>query len=74
VSFGDRVLAGLRTIILIEERTRALDEVLKGLKSKVEDSLADHDRRLTRLETIVEITRPDGGTLRIAGEIGKPVK
>jgi len=71
VSFGDRVLAGLKTILLIEERTKTLDEVLKSLKSKVEGSLADHEKRLTRLETIVEITRPDGGVLRIAAPTDK---
>ena len=69
MTFGDRVLAGLKTIILIEERTRALDDVLKGLKSKVEGTLGDHEKRLTRLETIVEITRPDGGVLRIAPRV-----
>lgn len=65
MSFGDRVLAGLKTIILIEERTKTLDDVLKNLKAKVDGCLGDHEKRLTRLETIVEITRPDGGVLRI---------
>jgi hypothetical protein len=27
---------------------------------------ADHEKRLTRLETIIEITRPDDAVLRIA--------
>jgi hypothetical protein len=66
VSLGDRVLSGLKTIVLIEERTKALDDALKGLKVKIENSVVDHEKRLTRLETIVEITRPDGGVLRIA--------
>ena len=66
MSFGDRILSGLKSIVLIEERTKALDEVLKSLKGKVEGSLADHERRLTRLETIIEIARPDGAVLRIA--------
>ena len=65
MSFGDRILSGLKSIVLIEERTKALDEMLKSLKGKVEDSLADHERRLTRLETIIEIARPDGAVLRI---------
>jgi hypothetical protein len=56
---------------LIEERTRSLDDVLKALKATVEGGLADHERRLTRLETIVEITRPDGGVLRIAPRDGQ---
>ncbi len=66
MSLGERILSSLKTIVLIEERTRALDEALKGVKVKIDNSLADHEKRLTRLETIVEITRPDGGVLRIA--------
>jgi hypothetical protein len=66
VSLGDRILSSLKTIVLIEERTKTLDEAFKGLKAKIDHSLADHEKRLTRLETIVEITRPDGGVLRIA--------
>jgi len=66
VSFGDRVLAGLKTIVLIEERAKALDELLKAVSAKVEAGLADHEKRLVRLETVVEITRPQGGVLRIA--------
>ncbi|MTJ83643.1 MAG: hypothetical protein F8N37_21870 [Telmatospirillum sp.] len=65
MSLGDRILSGLKTIVLIEERTKALDEALKGVRAKIESSVADHEKRLTRLETIVEITRPDGGVLRI---------
>lgn len=63
---GDRVLAGLKTIVLIEERTKALDDAMRGLRAKLDNTLTDHEKRLTRLETIVEITRPDGGVLRIA--------
>lgn len=58
MSLGDRVLSGLKTIVLIEERTKALDDALKGLRAKIDNSVADHEKRLTRLETIVEITRP----------------
>jgi hypothetical protein len=66
VSLGDRILGGLKTIILIEERTKALDEVLKGLRTRVETGLNDHEKRLVRLETMIEIARPDGTVLRIA--------
>ena len=66
MSLGDRILAGLKTIILIEERTKALDDSLKSLRNKIDGALADHERRLTRLETIIEIARPDGAVLRIA--------
>jgi hypothetical protein len=30
--------------------------------------MEDHQTRLVRLETIMEITRPDGGVLRIAAK------
>ena len=66
MSFGERVLAGLKTIVLIEKRSNALAESLNGVKTKVETGLADHEKRLVRLETMVEITRPDGGGLSIA--------
>lgn len=66
MSFAERVLTGLKTIVLIEERTKALDELLKAVSAKVEAGLADHEKRLVRLETMVEITRPQGGVLRIA--------
>ncbi len=66
MSLGERILSSLKTIVLIEERTRALDDALKSVKAKIDGSLSDHEKRLTRLETIVEITRPDGGVLRIA--------
>jgi hypothetical protein len=65
VSFADRVLGGLKTIVLIEERTKALDELLKAVSAKVEAGLADHEKRIVRLETVVEITRLQAGVLRI---------
>lgn len=66
MSFGDRVLSGLKAIVLIEERTKVLDDALRSIKTKVETSMADHERRLIRLETMVEIARTDGSLLRIA--------
>jgi hypothetical protein len=71
---GDRILSGLRTIVLIEERTGSLDDGLKSLKSKIETSLGNHEARLVRLETIVEIARPDGAVLRIAPGSVDPAK
>ncbi len=70
MSFSERVLSGLRTIVLIEERTKLLDDTLKTLKARLDSSLVDHERRLVRLETIVEIARPDGAILRIAEASG----
>ncbi len=66
MSFADRVITGLKTVVLIEERVTTLSDTVRSLKSLTEAKLVDHDRRLTRLETIIEITRPEGTTLRIA--------
>ncbi len=65
MSLTDRLIAGLRTIVLIDERTKLTVETLKALKAKTEAGMADHEKRLIRLETIVEIARPDGAVLRI---------
>jgi hypothetical protein len=48
----------------LSERVTTLTDGVKGLASRVEN----HQARLVRLETIVEITRPDGGVLRISHE------
>lgn len=66
MSFGDKILGGLKTIVLIEDKVQRLDATVGELKRETMRAIADHDRRLTRLETIVEIARPDGATLRIA--------
>ncbi len=66
MSFGDKILSGLKTIVLIEEKVQRLDATVGELRREAVKAIADHDRRLTRLETIVEIARPDGATLRIA--------
>lgn len=44
------------------ERIAVLADGVKSIVAKVED----HEARLVRLETIVEIARPDGSVLRIA--------
>jgi hypothetical protein len=72
MSFGERLLAGLRTIVLIEERTKQLDERLGRLEARVGVGLADHEARLVRLEAIVEIARPDGSVPRITRDRTPP--
>ncbi len=72
MSFTDRILSGLKTVVLIEERVTALSSAVKDLKGAAESKLANHEARLTRIETIIEIARPDGGTLRIAPPNGPP--
>jgi hypothetical protein len=44
------------------ERITVLTDGVKTVLTKVED----HEKRLIRLETLIEIARPDGTTLRIA--------
>lgn len=66
MSFGDKILGGLKTIVLIEDKVQRLDATVGELKRETMRAIADHERRLTRLETIIEIARPDGATLRIA--------
>jgi hypothetical protein len=46
------------------ERVSTLTEGVRALAKRVED----HQTRLVRLETIIEITRPDGARLRVAGK------
>ncbi len=40
------------------------------MKALAKGVVEDHQSRLVRLETIVEITRPDGGVLRLAPKRG----
>jgi hypothetical protein len=46
----------------LSERVAVLTDGVKGLAQRLED----HQARLVRLETIIEITRADGSVLRIA--------
>lgn len=50
----------------LSERVTTLTDGVKALAKRVED----HQTRLVRLETIVEITRPDGEVLRLAPKTG----
>ncbi|MDA8051332.1 MAG: hypothetical protein M0002_15250 [Rhodospirillales bacterium] len=52
----------LARLAALAERVGALSEGVKALAGKVED----HQARLVRLETIIEIARPDGSVLRLA--------
>ena len=57
----------LARLAALGERVSTLTEGVRALAKRVED----HQTRLVRLETIVEIVRPDGAVLRLAG---KPAK
>ena|GEM_PF-5132909 len=45
-------------------KVEKLDQNVERINAVVTDA----DRRLVRLETIIEVTRTDGATLRIAGD------
>jgi hypothetical protein len=60
-TIGD-IMAGLKTAIELTGKVDRLERSAEGLSS----DLRDLDRRLVRLETIIEVTRSDGATLRIA--------
>jgi len=66
MSLADRILSGLKTVVLIEERVSTLASSLATLREATEAKLANHETRLTRIETLIEIARPDGAVLRIA--------
>lgn len=51
MSVFDRVLTGIKDVILIREEVNQLSEVAKVLIVDVRE----HDRRLIRLETLAEI-------------------
>jgi len=65
MSFTDRILNTVKTVVLLEDRLTSLTKNVDNLKSKTEHTLANHESRLTRLETIIELTRSDGTTLRL---------
>ena len=60
-AFGD-IMAGLKTVVELTGKVETLERNVDKLSGHVDDV----DRRLVRLETIIEITRNDGATLRIA--------
>ena len=51
MSVFDRVLTGIKDVILIREEVSQLSEVVKVLMVDVRE----HDRRLIRLETLAEV-------------------
>ncbi|MEZ5804100.1 MAG: hypothetical protein R3E51_11725 [Rhizobiaceae bacterium] len=60
-AIGD-IMAGLKTVVELTGKVERLELNVDKLVGQV-DSI---DRRLIRLETIIEVTRSDGATLRIA--------
>jgi hypothetical protein len=66
MSLADRILSALKTVVLIEERVFRLSSSVDALKDATETKLANHETRLTRIETMIEIARPGGSVLRVA--------
>jgi hypothetical protein len=60
-AFGD-IMAGLKTVVELTGKVERLERNVDKLSGHVDGV----DRRLVRLETIIEVTRNDGETLRIA--------
>lgn len=61
MSFLDRVIAGLRAQVEIRGD---IDRATAGV-DKLRDRLYDHEKRLVRLETLVDIARGEFGPLRL---------
>ena len=61
------ILSGLKTTIELNGKVTSVANAVDRLAT----DLRDLDRRLVRVETIIEIARPDGGVLRIAQETDK---
>lgn len=61
---------GLRTVMGLTAKV----ETLSANADRLAAELRGMDRRLVRIETIIEVTRTDGATLRIAPPTDKPGK
>jgi hypothetical protein len=66
-AFGDAYKA-IESVILLRSRVenleRALDKIADDVKQDGRD-LLDHERRLIRIETMIEMSGRAGGSLRI---------
>lgn len=60
-ALGD-VFAALRTALELTSKVEAMSKTVDRLAVEMRDL----DRRLVRVETVIEVTRADGAVLRIA--------
>ena len=60
-ALGD-IMTGLRTVMGLTEKVEGLTKDVDAIGAE----LRSVDRRVVRLETIIELTRNDGAVLRIA--------
>ncbi len=69
-AFGDAYKA-IESVILLRSRVetleRSLDRVIDDIKQDGRD-LLDHERRLIRIETMIEMTGRSGGQPKIADQ------
>jgi hypothetical protein len=56
------ILDGLKTAIELNSKVISVAKAVDGMATDIRDL----DRRLVRVETIIEIARPDGSVLRIS--------
>ena len=61
------ILDGLKTAIELNSKVISVGNAVERMATDVRDI----DRRLVRVETIIEIARPDGATLRITPPTGE---
>lgn len=62
-TFGDAMMA-IRNVVLMQERITNMQKALDELSANV-DGLSDYvvavDKRVVRIETMIEMSRPSGG-------------
>jgi hypothetical protein len=63
MSVLDKVIAGLRSTVELTHKVEALGKSVEALNNLYRDL----DRRLVRVEVVIEIHKPDGSILKIAG-------
>jgi hypothetical protein len=63
LSVVDRILSGLRDLIVMREELARTSEGVRSLAADVRD----HERRLIRIETMIEMSRGSGGPPALPG-------
>lgn len=61
MSLLDRLVGSARAIVLIDDKVDRLERAVDKLTDKVDD----HDRRLVRVETVIEFARPSGSDQKL---------
>lgn len=56
MSLFDRLVSSTRGLIMIDDKVDRLERAVEKLADKVDE----HDRRIVRIETIIEFARPSG--------------